>query len=172
MSTEILPPAQSRPHDALSFGQNGSQRSSAGSRNLIIGLVVALVLVAGAGFLAMSSNQGKSAAEAARDQAIAERDSARASLVDAQASLDDAQSDMSTLQSQYESAQSEVDSLQNKVAASAWKVRAYNTQNACIDSIIAAYNSVTYQVQLGPALDNTFRNGPCEKVFSFTRKNT
>ena len=59
MSTEIMPPAQARPHDALS-GQNGSQRSSAGSRNLIIGVVVALVLVAGAGFFAMSSNQGKS----------------------------------------------------------------------------------------------------------------
>lgn len=164
MSTEIAPPAQARPYDALS-GQNRSQPSSGGSRNLIIGVVVALVLVAGAGFFAMSSNEGKSAAEAARDQAIAERDSARASL-------DDAQSDLSTLQSQYKSVQSEVDSLQNKIAASAWKVRAYNTQNACIDSIIAAYNAVTYQVQLGPALDNTFKNGPCEKVFSFTRRNT
>jgi septal ring factor EnvC (AmiA/AmiB activator) len=118
-----------------------------------------------AGFFVTSASHAKNAAEVARDQAIAERDSAQADLTEAQAHA-------TSLQSQYTSAESRAENLQAQVDASAWKARAFHDDNACINAIIAAYNASTYQIQLGAAMDNTFHNGACEKVFSFSAKNS
>jgi uncharacterized protein HemX len=135
------------------------------SKPWIVATAVATVLALAMSLLALSVTQAKGHAEAAKNAAIAGSDTAKSNLSSAQAQI-------SSLEDQKATAEAQVQSLQNQVDASAWKVQAYARENACIDAIIAAYNAVTYLTQLGSAMDNTFHNGACERVFSFSAKNS
>jgi aminopeptidase N len=147
-----------------SFAYGSSATTSRAKPLLLVGLVLILVVATLEGFLLVSANQAKRAA-------VASQETASKSLNDAQAQVASMEAEIASAESQAQNLQSQYDALKASAEASAWKAAAYTKMNACMDAIIAAYNAVTYEQELGPAMNNTFHNGDCERVLSFADKN-
>lgn len=167
-----LPPTPTPINQAASSG--GEPISRRLSAWLAAGLVVALLAVSVCAFGWISAKSDLRDQQTQTRRAITETEGVR---VDYQSRLDTATAKATQLETQQASMVSEIGQLKSQVrrlknlaSSLGGSAQAYLTEYDCVNAILAAYNSITYQNQWYAAFTNVAKGPQCVNVLTISSK--